>query len=34
MLSEQGQELLSLGGLSDKDMGMQKELCELEDNAG
>lgn len=34
VLSEQRQELLSLGAVSDKDMGVQKELFELEDNAG
>lgn len=34
MLTEQGQEFLPLGFLSDKGMGVQKELFELEDSAG
>lgn len=34
VLSEHGQECLSSGALSDKDMGVQKQLFELEDNAG
>lgn len=34
VLSEQGQEFLPLGSLSDKGMRVQKELFELEDSAG
>lgn len=34
MLGEQGQECLSSSALSDKDMGVEKEQFELEDNAG
>lgn len=34
VLGEQGQERLSSSALSDKDMGVEKEQFELEDNAG